>query len=233
MKNLVYCVLGLSLFIFSACREVELQPEAANLGYEYFPLKTGTFWIYRVDTVEYFFSGDTTRGTFFRKVTVTDSFQNPAGQMRYVLTAEKAFDTLAGYLPDSTYLAYTNETQAFLVEQNRPLLKLIFPVKENLTWNGDAFHPNKLGDGEVYKMIELGKVREVVPGREVPTLTVVNNYDSSCVGLIKRSEQYAANIGLVFKERTAISYKTDPLPCTGIIEQGKIRRYRLIRYEKN
>lgn len=228
-RNYLFLLLGLL-----ACREVEIQPQAANLGYEYYPLQVGTFWLYEVDTVEYFFSGDTAKGTFYRKVTVTDSFVNPAGLLRYVLTAEKSFDTLqGGYLPDSTFTAYANEAQAFLVENNRPILKLIFPIKENLTWNGDAFHPNKLGDGEVYRMTRIGRKEEIYPGKEVATLTVTNSFDSSCVGLIRRFEKYGAGVGLVFKERTAISYKTDPLPCTGVIEQGKIRRYRLIRHGKN
>jgi hypothetical protein len=233
MNHLIKYLFVASVLGLASCRQVELQPDAANLGYEYFPLQTGLFWIYKVDTVEYSFSGDTTRGTFFRKVTVSDSFANPAGQMRFVFKIEKSFDTLRGYLPDSTFLAYSNENQAFLVENNRPLVKLIFPVKENLTWNGDAYHPNKLGDGEVYQIKSLGKVREIVPGLELPTLTVVHNMDSSCVGLIKRSERFAANVGLVEKEQTAISYKTNPLPCTGAIEQGKIRHFRLIRYGKN
>jgi hypothetical protein len=234
MLNILRKYFWIGLLGILACREVEIQPESANLGYEYYPLQKGMFWLYKVDTVEYFFSGDTTRGSFFRKITVTDSFVNPAGQLRYVLTAEKSFDTLrGGYLPDSTFTAFANETQAFLVENNRPILKLVFPIKENLTWNGDAFHPNKLGEGEVYRMTRLGRREEIYPGKEVATLTVTNNYDSSCVGLIRRFERYGAGVGLIFRERTAISYKTDPLPCTGVIEQGKVRQYRLIRHGKN
>ena len=74
--------------IFWQCTETkEVNPE--ELGTNYFPLKTGTYKIYQVNSTEYVSSGDSIVLSYLLKESVVDSFQNLESGISYKIQRQK------------------------------------------------------------------------------------------------------------------------------------------------
>jgi hypothetical protein len=100
-------------------------------------------------------------------------------------------------------------------EGNELFVKLIFPVSNDLTWDGNQFNnlPNSgnlfNGNGsEVYHVTEYDQSKTLTTDLEFDkTITIVQNgFDDPIVGKDIRNEVYARDVGLIYKEVTQLEY---------------------------
>ncbi|MES2732918.1 MAG: hypothetical protein V4714_14280, partial [Bacteroidota bacterium] len=94
-------------------------------------------------------------------------------------------------------------------------IKIIFPLREGLKWNGNVFNSRAADD---YQMKNVGKRYSVDSQLFEETLTVVQHNDSSLVNQDKRVEVYARNIGLIYQEKIVVQFCSDE-NCLG---KGKV-----------
>jgi hypothetical protein len=86
-----------------------------------------------------------------------------------------------------------------VVEENIRFSKLIFPVKEESSWNGNA--NNTIGDWEyIYNYMDR---TETINGTSFENVLMVTQKDDKNHNQIHREyyvEKYARNVGLVYRE---------------------------------
>ncbi len=104
---------------------------------------------------------------------------------------------------DSVFLAKKEIDKALKTENNVTYVKLIFPVSEGLKWNGNAY--NSLGN-DTYELKKLNQPFQTNGQNFHQTLTVIQQNDSTLVDLKRRLEVYAIGIGVIYQEKTNVSY---------------------------
>lgn len=214
---------------FAGCSE-SVAPDNSRLGYNFFPLEKGQYRIYDVNSTEYFFSAENITRNYQLKEFVADTFQNLEGGISYRMERFTRNDESEEWQLDSVWTARSNATQAIQVEHNLPLLKLVFPFRENKTWDANVYNDKAEDEHEM-----VGLFQAFVRNDEVVhenTVTVIQEeVTNNILFWDVRKEVYGENVGLVYKEITQLEYCAEA-DCLGqaIIEAGieytqQIREY--------
>jgi hypothetical protein len=198
--------------------------EVPDVGYNYAPVTLGKYVIYDVDSTVYDdFNNDTTYFKYRIKEKLEEEFTDNEGRpaiklVRYVKKYSPliSYDNMAWTLKDVWMLNKSNTTYE-VVEEDVRLVKLIFPVKVDATWNGNA--QNILGEREyLYKSFDQ---QEAVNGTTFENVLFVEQKDDKSKNAIHREyfiEKYARNVGLVYKEiKDLYSNTVKVLPGGGIM----------------
>ena len=126
------------LSLFSCKRENDnaYGPETTR---GFYPLQKGRFVIYDVDSILYNdFTGTTTEHKSVVRYTVEDTFQDNYGRTSYQIDVmSKASDSDAFHTNDVFYVTPT-PTGLEVVQNNLRFTKLVFPVANNTTWDGNS-----------------------------------------------------------------------------------------------
>lgn len=135
---------ALILLIFSACNErVILEPDPVDSSQlEYFPLRTGKYIVYQVDSLIYdFVGGGTVRDSFrlFVKEVVSDTLRDQTGLLNYTIERYERPDDTSEWVLKSISTAARTGTQAIRTEDNFRFLKLIFPLDRRSEWDGNRW----------------------------------------------------------------------------------------------
>ena len=198
---LAFC--GVSLL---SCERAPLVP--APQDYAYFPLETGRFVEYDVVETIYTLSTPPSTQTYQLREYTAQSFVDLSGQESYRIERFRRTNASQAWAPDSVWVAKRTLNQAIRTENNLSYLKLVFPLSQGLRWNGNAF--NTLGGQEAgqdeYILEDLNQPKQI--GKETfdKTLTIRQQNDSTLVNLDRRTEIYALNVGLVYKEISQLAY---------------------------
>jgi hypothetical protein len=228
-------VLSLLVFLFLgilfSCETSELSPGDSPTGQEYFPIQVGNFWVYRVDTTQYTFAGEVKKGSYFLKEVISDSLPDQEGSKVFRIEIYKTLDTTKAWEIDSVWVVRVGNDKIIRTENNRPFVKLLFPLREGSRWDGNQYNTNQDSNSVFwYTLRNLGVYRRF-QNQEIETVEVVQKIDSNCVNNSYYSEVYYKNIGLGFRRKSFLEYDS----CTQAIpdiEQGKTVDYNLISYGK-
>ena len=133
------------VLIINACGERVTLNYSSDVAeqYAYFPLRTGNYAVYRVDSIVYDFSpgGGALRDssvTFVKEV-VADTLRDQTGLLQYQIERyERSSDTLPWQLK-SIGTASRTPGQAIRTENNLRFLKLIFPMDRRSQWDGNIW----------------------------------------------------------------------------------------------
>ncbi len=220
-----------AVFLLTGCESNYLEPDENMLGLSYYPLNIGSFRIYEVMDTRYTVQNESDSTFYYLKEVVKDTFINQEGGLSYyIYRYTRTHDTLS-WEKNPVHVWVTRKTDTNLInyEESIPFVKLIFPVKSGLSWNGNAL--NTLEPEEYYySEPDLSLLGSFQPGGQLIQV-VQSNFDDLIIRKDVRSEIYAENIGLVYKEFSVIEYCQD-LICRGqqIIESGIEYRQTLIDY---
>ena len=141
---------------------------------------------------------------------------------------KRSNDTLAWEI-DSVWTVIKSETNVVVTENNIPFTKLIFPVLDQKQWDGNAFN---IYEEELYSYEDT---YQFFTSRNIDynsTLKVIQAYNPDSIVMKDiRSEIYAENVGLIYKETIILYYCTEN-ECLGQqnIEQGMDFKQELIGY---
>ena len=202
MKKLL--LFALLVFVAFACKKKTEDPP--DVGYAYAPENIGKYIIYDVDSVHYDdFFHDTTYYKYrikekLEEVYVDNQGRNAIKLVRYI----KKYNDTIGYdnIPWTVkdVWNYTKTaTTLEVVEEDVRFTKLVFPVKEEATWNGNA--NNTIGDWE-YNYAYTDRA-ETINGTAFDNVLMVTQKDDKNKNAIHREyyvEKYAKEIGLVYRE---------------------------------
>ena len=218
--------------LLAACDTREIAVDPARAGYDYFPLKAGQTAVYAVESIQY----RTARPADTSRYEVREVVQAPVTD----LSGEEAFVIYRYYRPlgsttwkadpDSVWTAKRDAHLATRTENNVPFVKLSFPLRKDLAWNGNAF--NDRGD-DGYKVTAWNQPYDSGTTTYAQTLTVEqSNEANECVKKNVQYEVYARGVGLVRKEITEVYYLQPGGECdfTQTISYGRRLSQRLVEF---
>ncbi len=195
MRNALWCILTLLILTYS-CKKDSDDYVAPDIGHGYAGLAVGKYVIYDVDSLFYDDNNVTIDTTIFQIKEVVDS--------KYIdLEGEEAFK-IARYRKDSTqwvlidiWNSKITQTNFQKDEENVRFVKLIFPVREGNTWNGNAM--NNLSNWQYeYTTVDLP---ESIGGNPLSNvLTVIQYEDLNLITQELFQEKYAKGVGMVYKK---------------------------------
>lgn len=211
----------LSFLFFSSCKKETELP--VDMGYKYFPVNTGHWVIYDVDSVSYNdFTGQVDSFKFQIKELVESVFTDNEGRETQRLERYKKLnDTSIWYIKDIWTVNLTAST-AEKVEENDRIIKLIFPPHESEKWNGNLYNTN----GEQnYAYSDIHSTCVLNNLTYDSTLTVIQKQEYTLISEKFEKEIYAAHIGLIYKKY--VNLTKEP---TGVIIKGIDYSYTLHSY---
>lgn len=214
MKHIGFCfLLGIAGLVlgFNSCKKD--PPPTVDLGMSYFPVNIGHYVVYNVDSTVYDdFDHDTDIYRYQIKEIIESEFTDNEG--RPALRIERWIKNYNDTVPYSAmpwtlsrvWYAVRTLTQAERVEENVRYIRLVFPVKENTTWNGNA--QNTIGAWD-YEYENVDEPFHTFSMHFDSALTVAQKNDVNLLEHRFYEEHYARNVGLV--EKTVIDVRDTAL----------------------
>ncbi|HTA62569.1 MAG TPA: hypothetical protein VK835_08935 [Bacteroidia bacterium] len=211
MKFQYYCVFAILVLFFSCKKDATIAPP--DLGYNYYPGKIRSYVIYDVDSIFYNQNnGDTLKLKFQIKevmdTLITDNQNRPTIKLiRYkkVYSPTVPYSAMSWTLQD-VWVANKTATDVEVVEENIRYTKLAFPAKLSATWNGTAHADTTEQD---YKYTSFDNALTLNGNSFSKALTVQQHLDTNALYYQNYYEQYARNVGLVYKQIVNYVYKQD------------------------
>lgn len=241
--------------ILGAChREVE-QPHL-EFNYDYYPLAVGSSWTYELDSIIY---DPSPQGTAIDsshwqvKEVVVDTFYDLTGVLFYRIERfERAADSLAWQIRQ-VYAQGRSEREAYRLVDNMQLIPLVFPIVKGSKWDGNRYidplqtvvvagENLEMFKGWNYSCEALDESLSIGGLTFPQTLTVRMADSENLIELRSAVEQYARDIGLVYREYQILDTQCNvccngdltacgPLPWVVKAERGFIIRQRLVAWE--
>ena len=218
----------IGLFLVYSCTQTG-DPSPDRLGQGYFPLRSGEVRLYSVVEKEWRNNVITQIREYQLRETVLESFINLEGEMSYALERAKKPAGSNEWTIDSLWTARIDAYKAVVVQNNRPVIVLVFPVQENKIWNANAMNNHGIDE---YRMEGIGRSFETVPGLPGSgnTVTVIqSDNDDIVVETDLRKEVYGYDTGLIFKD--IVNKKFEGFGANRIIVSGMEYSQHLINYE--
>ncbi len=209
---------------------------ASILGLDYYPTQIGKFVVYDIDSTVYDELSQTSKLYKYRiKEKLVENFTDNEGKPairieRYIKVYNplKSYDSIP-YVIKEAWMANADDKKIQVVENNLRYTKLIFPIKESTSWNGNA--NNTLGE-LTYSYSYIDKA-EVINGNSLTNvLFVIQRDDKTLIAQQYYTEKYAKGVGLVCREIKDI-YSNNVvagIPIEQRIEKGVIYKQLLVSY---
>lgn len=231
IKRCVLYIWLVALLSFG-CSSESNDPDLAQLGYNYYPVEVGNYRIYDVQEINFTLldGGDTTN---YQLKEVIDAYQHQSKEdTSYYLHRFTRSTTEEEWQLDSLWTIRKDLRRVVVVENNVPVIKLVFPVGEGVAWDANAMNAE---EGETYTMMDVGIPFETEVETFDHTLSVIEKDNMDTVITERfREAVYADGIGMVYKEERFIDYCATTVECLGlgIIEGGSKSVHILREYGK-
>ena len=244
------CLFSLALMAACSGRELGAPTTFASDFHSYFPLKTGKYIDYKVDSIVYDFEAggivqDTAR--FFLREQIGDTLTDNNGNTLYRIERFTRKDSTESWQIQDIWTASRTETQAFRTEENLRFNPLVFPSTPGKRWNGNAafdeFTEIAVAGEQIrpwtnwsYRIESTDQPGEIGPMR-FDSLTVVMEADDD--NLIERRFSkaiYARNLGLVYKKQLILdsqycNQNPPPADCTTLPWEVKAEKGYILTLE--
>lgn len=225
MKLFKWCLLVSFLFLlFFSCKKESISSH--DLDYNYFPTKTGTYVIYDVDSVYHSENDNNTDDSIYfshyqvKEVILKTFLDGENRPIQMVMRYARKNNTL-DWNAKGVFTQLLTETSAFRTEENIVLHKLAFPVNDRISWNGND--GNTLEE-EIFNYEKVHTPMTLGTLAFDSTITVRQADASNFIEKIYGVEVYAANVGLVYKERVNLR-KLNGMVVKGTEFKMKVRSF--------
>ncbi len=222
----------------AACESETLPPQNNRLGISYFPLEVGRYSDYQVETIEYSLISEPDTQQYQLREVVADSFPGQGGEVVYRLERLVRLEASQEWRLDSVWTARKSPQRIVVVENNVPIVKLVFPFRPGLEWDANALNSRELDNYELRSTspMLLEEINSPLDSNLfINTLTVIQTESQdTIITNIQASETYAENLGLIYKKSLRLQYCASEPECIGLglLESGRIYRQTLIAYGK-
>ncbi|MFD2574132.1 hypothetical protein ACFSUS_26080 [Spirosoma soli] len=218
-----------SLLLMAGCQSLTTEPSSP--GYDYFPLETGRYTIYDVEENQYRLNSVPIPRTYQLKEVIGAVYSDVTNQPAYRLMRYRRPNATQPWQVDSIWTARLVNNEGIRTENGADFVKLIFPIDNQIRWNGNRLNTRGQDD---YEMRNSGQPYRV-SNKEFPeTVTVVAQNDSTLIAQDKRIDVYARQVGMVYRERTQLQFCSSTPTCIGKyqIDYGIRQVYRINTYGK-
>ncbi len=235
-NNTILSLLCLA-FVASACNSNATDTTPAidpDTGKSYFFLKEGQFREYEVFEIRYLAVDISDTFRYQLREEVKEEFVNN-GVTSNIIHRFRREDASQEWLLDSVWSARVDTDRAVSVENNIPIVKMLFPSLEGRKWNGNAFNTK---DEDEFIITTFDPAQDEdnntsyqvpIPGRAISfseVMVVEQNQDEDMITFRdNRVEVYKDSIGLVFKQYDVVKI-CSRVECLGqeIVESGRFYR---------
>jgi hypothetical protein len=240
-----FLIVSTAVLIYGCTTQDILPENVAGAGSDFYPIGTGNTWIYQVDTVRYSSKfdvvqnkvvTDTFRGRYFMKEVIADSIGLQQGNPLFRVDIFRAPDSSGPWNIDSVWSIQRGKDKILKTENNRPVVKLKFPVTEKSRWDGNQYNMQQDSSGSSWFTIQNFNKDFLFGNKLLPSFKVIQKLESNCLYKLSSNDVFLKNIGPAFMERSQISFSQEgPDPCGNLprIESGKVRIFTLLRFEKS
>jgi hypothetical protein len=201
MKRLVTVVICIGIYFLSSChKDYTTQSNSDIAGYRYFPVDTGHWVIYDVDSIVINSTHSIPYDTFYYRLKeyIPSTFIDNTGNLTERIERYIWVDTLNAWNIDNVWTSNLHPNDAEKVEDNVRYIKLSFPVSYSATWNGNAL--NSLYPEWDYTYSQIDQPLTIGNLHFDSTLTVIQVLDSNIVYKHIGIEQYAKGVGMIYKK---------------------------------
>lgn len=205
----------LSLFLFFTCDNLNSNLPSPQDGGKFFYPNIGQSVVYDVEDTQYDITGKITLKSYQLKEVNALTFVDTDGKEALRIERYRRENDSSKWLLDSIFIAKKEIDKALKTENNVTYVKISFPIKEGLKWNGNAY--NSLGN-DVYELKKVNQSFQTNGQKFNNTFSVIQQNDSTLVDLKRRVEVYSEGIGLIYQEKISVSY-CNSVDCLG---KGKI-----------
>ncbi|MCS6824708.1 MAG: hypothetical protein NZ529_10465 [Cytophagaceae bacterium] len=223
------------IFLSVSCRTKKNEPDGSIIGYDYYPIQTGLFYIYEVTERKYngILNGQESysdtlyyvKELIFTPITINDETKYQVYRFYKTATAPTFDDQ-----PDSVWTVFNDRSKIIKAENNYRYIKLIFPPENGRTWDGNAL--NFFGI-DIYTAAQYRKPFSYTVNNETKnypsTVTVIQEDEKNLVNKDYRIEVYAQGVGMVYKQSEYYEYE-QPITPANRINVGKRTIYKLISH---
>ena len=218
-----FVLMILLIFVgFSCKKDHETNIPTNSNEYEYFPLIKGHWITYEVDSILYNpFGIDTVR---FQVSYIIDSVyfnfnnQKTARIAWYINPIKGNQWTGTPHYSSSTITETTAET----VEENQRIIKMVFPVKQGIIWNGNAY--NNLGIKEYY-YYDISKPLTILGSVFDTTVRVIQQDLTTLISIDYEDEVYAMNVGLISSKKVHLRDIQTSSSKNGYVYEQKVSAF--------
>jgi hypothetical protein len=220
-------LLSIILVTVISCKRDTITPDYSF--YKYFPSNKGHWATYHVDSTRwdgFYAIGDSLHERSYKfeiKEVIESTFlDNENRPTQRIERYKKASDTTDWFLKDIWFSNLTSST-AEKVEENIRFIKLVFPMSNGQTWNGNAL--NIFGEQD-YEYDNINEPFTIDSLTYDSTVTVIQKIEPLLISDVYMIEVYAKNIGLIYKRyrQVELVYPTND------IKEGRDYTYKLINY---
>ncbi|MCF8237071.1 MAG: hypothetical protein K9I85_02865 [Saprospiraceae bacterium] len=232
-------LLWLSLVMWQCTADPLFPPVEAESGEDYLPLSFGRSWTYQIDSVIYDPLGSAqpvdTVSTYLQEV-ITDTFSTTAG-LTFVMNQYTQTDTTLPWIYLKTIGISREQDRLLWNEENRILIKFLYPLYTGLSWDGTAFFDPYLQVpiyGELMQPFKswsfkiLGKQEQHQVGSHDwdQVLRIQQADDENLIERRFSQEWYQKNVGLVYKRMYILDTQCggEPALCAGIPWEEKAEK---------
>lgn len=139
MKNKI--LIFILLISFFSCKKETPISEVSDFGYPFFPIKIGDSAFYQVQKITWDDFDQTIDTSSYLLCEFIESVStNYIGDSLYRIERMKRNSNSDPWNFDSTWFALKNKHEALRVENNITFVKIVFPIFENQTWNGNIYN---------------------------------------------------------------------------------------------
>jgi hypothetical protein len=208
-------VILLSSFLFFACDNINSNLPPPQDGGKFFYPTIGQSVVYDVEDTQYELTGKFTVKNYQLKEVNISAFKDSDGKDALRIERYRRENESQKWVIESIFIAKKEIDKALKTENNVTYVKISFPMKEGLKWNGNAY--NSLGN-DSYEMKKVNQAFQTNGQKFDNSVTVIQQNDSTLVDLKRQIEVYSERIGLIYQEKINVSY-CNSSDCLG---KGKI-----------
>lgn len=210
MKQLFYFCMIFSAFLFTACKEDNIEPVSV---YDYFPIDSGAYIVYECDSIVHLDIDDNSVPLtdtvvafhYYLMEVIDSSFIDASGNLAYRLNRYRRLNDTLPWSFQNVWVVQKILNSAQRVEDNIRYVKLQFPIDSRRSWNGNAFN---IYPAEDYEYDNVHEPKTYGSLSFDSTVTVIQNDFSSIINKIFKQEQYANYVGLVYKQSDSLTLTT-------------------------
>ena len=207
--------LSISFCLLNACQKKTESYASPQLQF-YYPLITGKYIIYQLDSIKYISFG--TRDTIVScqvKYQTDEAIQDNLGRPGFRIFRYYRKDSTQPWVSEGTVWAINTVNTLEVIEDNLKYIKLQLPILNDYTWKGNSFieatsvnSPVRYLDNWDYTYHDVGNTEKI--GRDTLRHVITVDQRDEVIGLPQNpdsyseinysQEKFALGIGVVYKK---------------------------------
>ena len=228
-KYLTILFLAISILTLSSCKKTSLVDDAASttdMGYDYYPIALGNWYIYSVDSIAYDFEDTLYNESYQIKEIYADTFTDTEGRLSYKIERYKRANDSAQWSNSDIWYVTSTSSRVERIEEDVRYEPFVFPPQNETTWDLNSFNNyNTYNEwAREQNKVEI-EVKDTLVGQSFVldtltsydnTVTVWHKYETYISYQVYKGV-YAKNIGLVYKQM--IYYKSNVQSMDPILDR--------------